>query len=85
MYITRHIEKSVLRRAEEKGAVIVTGARQVGKTTLIQELKPDIPHITFDDLSIRNSAMDDPAAFLQLNPPGQSRLLHGKKCLFPGL
>ena len=69
MYIERHIEKSVLERAKEKGAIIVTGARQVGKTTLIEKIKPDLERITFDDISVRSSAIEDPSAFLQLNPP----------------
>jgi predicted AAA+ superfamily ATPase len=69
MYIRRHIEKAVLNRANEKGAVVVTGQRQVGKTTLIEQIKPDIPQITFDDLNVRNTAKTEPAAFLQLNSP----------------
>ena len=69
VYIKRHLEKAVLDRAGEKGAVVVTGARQVGKTTMIQMIKPDIPNITFDDISVRNAAISEPAAFLQLNPP----------------
>jgi len=69
MYITRHIESSVLGRAKEKGAIVVTGARQVGKTTLVERIKPDIPWISLDDLSVRNRAIDDPAAFFELNPP----------------
>ena len=69
MYIERHIEAAVLERAMEKGAIVVTGARQVGKTTLIEKMKPDIAKVTFDDLSVRGRAIDEPAAFLQLNPP----------------
>ena len=69
MYIKRHIEKAVLKRAEEKGAVVITGARQVGKTTLIENLKPDIARISFDDLAVRRSAIEEPGAFLDLNPP----------------
>lgn len=69
MYIKRHIEASVLERAKEKGAVVVTGARQVGKTTMIEKIRPEITKVTFDDLSVRNRAIDEPAAFLQLNPP----------------
>ena len=69
MYIKRHIETAVLERAKEKGAIVVTGARQVGKTTLIEKIKPDIAKVTFDNLSIRNRAIDEPEAFLQLNPP----------------
>ena len=69
MYIKRHIEASVLERAKEKGAIVVTGARQVGKTTMIEKIKPDIAKVTFDDLSVRSRAVDEPAAFLQLYPP----------------
>jgi len=69
MYIKRHIETAVLSRANEKGAIVVTGARQVGKTTLIENIKPDIAKVTFDDIYVRNRAIDEPAAFLQLNLP----------------
>ena len=48
MYIKRHIENSVLKRAKTKGAIIITGARQVGKTTLIKNLKKGIKHLTLD-------------------------------------
>jgi len=69
MYLKRHIETAVMQRAKEKGAIVVTGARQVGKTTLIENIKPDIAKVTFDDISVRTGAKDEPAAFLQLNPP----------------
>jgi len=69
MYIKRHIEKAVSERAKEKGAIVVTGARQVGKTTLIEKMTPGIQKITFDDLAARRSAIYEPAALLELNPP----------------
>jgi predicted AAA+ superfamily ATPase len=69
MYIKRHIEEVFFERAREKGAIIVTGARQVGKTTLIENIKPEIDQITFDDLDVRRRAIEEPSAFLQLNPP----------------
>ncbi|MDR1801210.1 MAG: ATP-binding protein [Lachnospiraceae bacterium] len=69
MYIKRHIESAIIERSREKGAIIVTGARQTGKTTLIEHLKPEINRITFDDLAIRDSATSEPAAFLQLYQP----------------
>ena len=69
MYIKRHIERAVIQRAKEKGAIVVTGARQVGKTTLIEKIKPDIAAVTFDDLTVRSRAKAEPGAFLQLNPP----------------
>ena len=52
-----------------KGAVVVTGARQVGKTTLIEKAKPDIPKITFDHLPTRRRAVDEPSSFFAINPP----------------
>ena len=69
MYHKRHIEEAVLRRAKAKGAVVVTGARQVGKTTLIENVKPDIPKITLDDLPTRHRALESPSTFFNITPP----------------
>ncbi|MCL2051002.1 MAG: ATP-binding protein [Lachnospiraceae bacterium] len=69
MYIKRHIEIALLQRAKERGAIVLTGARQVGKTTLIENIKPDITKVTFDDLTVRDRAIGDAAAFMQMNPP----------------
>jgi len=69
MYKKRHIEDAVLKRAKAKGAVVVTGARQVGKTTLISNLKPDIPKITLDDLPTRQRAQNSPSTFFNITPP----------------
>ena len=69
MYIKRHIEEAVLKRAKMKGAVVITGARQVGKTTLIENIKPDIPKITLDDLPARRRAINSPSTFFNINPP----------------
>jgi len=69
MYIKRHIEDAVLRRAAMKGAVVVTGARQVGKTTLIENLKPELPKVTMDDLPTRRRAVSAPSTFFNITPP----------------
>ena len=69
MYIKRHIESAVKERAQEKGAIVITGARQVGKTTLVENVVPMIEQITLDDLDTQNRAMEEPSAFIQLNPP----------------
>jgi predicted AAA+ superfamily ATPase len=69
MNIKRHIETALLRRSKEKGAVIVTGARQVGKSTLVDMVKPDLPKVILDDTILRESARNEPARFLDLNPP----------------
>ena len=69
MYLRRHIETAVSQRAKEKGAVVITGSRQVGKTTLIENMMPKLVRITLDDLVTRRSAKEEPAALLELNPP----------------
>jgi len=69
MFFSRHIGQAVLDRAKMKGAVVVTGARQVGKTTLLETLRPDIPKVTFDDLPTRQRAIAEPSVFFDFNPP----------------
>jgi len=69
MYLKRHIEEAVLRREKMKGAIVVTGARQVGKTTLIENLKPWIHKVTLDDLPTRRRAIDSPSTFFNISPP----------------
>ena len=69
MYIKRHIEDAVKRRAKMKGAVVVTGARQTGKTTLMEKINPDILSVTFDHLPTRRRAIEEPSAFFDLYPP----------------
>jgi predicted AAA+ superfamily ATPase len=69
VYLKRHIEEAVLKRAKMKGAVVITGARQVGKTTLIENLKPNIPKVTLDDLPTRHRALNSPSTFFNITPP----------------
>ena len=69
MYVARHIEEAVLRRAKAKGAVVVTGARQVGKTTLIENMMPELPKVTLDDLPTRRRAINSPSTFFNITPP----------------
>ena len=69
MYLKRHIEEALLKRAKMKGAIVLTGARQVGKTTLIENLKPDLPKITMDDLPTRRRAINSPSTFFNISPP----------------
>ena len=69
MYIRRHIEEAVGRRAKAKGAVVVTGARQVGKTTLFENLYAELPKVTLDDLPTRQRARQSPSTFFNITPP----------------
>ena len=66
--IKRHIEPVVKRRAGNSKALLQTGPRQVGKSTLFKHLFSKLPQVTFDDLLLAQ-AVEDPARFLLNNPP----------------
>lgn len=70
-YITRNLENVVSQVTKEYPVVLVTGPRQVGKTTMLQKLMEgtDRGYVTLDDLNERNIAKTDPELFLQLHTP----------------
>lgn len=65
-YLPRLIEPRVRAVREVFPVVIVTGARQTGKSTLIR--RPDVAgnhaYLTLDDLLLRDEARRDPELFL---------------------
>ncbi len=70
-YISRNLEKIVSEVTKEYPVVLVTGPRQVGKTTMLQKLMEgtDRRYVSLDDLNERNLAKTDPELFLQLHKP----------------
>lgn len=46
----RLLENKISRLAEYFPAIVLTGARQVGKSTLLRHLRAGAKHITFDPL-----------------------------------
>ena len=66
--IKRHIEDVVRRRAAQAKAILLTGSRQVGKSTLYKHLFRDIRQVTFDDDLIRLQAEEDAGLFFLNNP-----------------
>ncbi|MCI9419402.1 MAG: ATP-binding protein [Eubacterium sp.] len=70
-YITRNLEKVVDQVTREYPVVLVTGPRQVGKTTMLRKLMEgtDRRYVTLDDLNERHMAKTDPELFLQLHEP----------------
>lgn len=68
-YISRSIEKSLIKAAEAFPVVMITGPRQAGKTTLLQILneksEQKINYVTLDDLNVRALAIEDPELFLR--------------------
>lgn len=75
-YIERAAEDTVLRFSKMFPVLLVTGPRQVGKTTLLQrlaEIQRDMgierKYVTLDDPDVRYLAKHDPALFLQRYTP----------------
>ena len=70
-YISRNLETVVENVTREYPVVLVTGPRQVGKTTMLQKLMKNHPrsYVTLDDLTERDLAKNDPELFLQLHKP----------------
>lgn len=70
-YISRNLEIVVSEVTNEYPVVLVTGPRQVGKTTMLQKLMEgtDRSYVSLDDLNERNLAKTDPELFLQLHKP----------------
>ncbi len=70
MYVARTLETCVLKAAEQFPVVLLTGARQVGKTTLLRHLSQGTrAYVTLDDPLVLNLAKTDPALFMQRFPP----------------
>lgn len=69
--IRRAITDKFLDLSNSRKVILITGARQVGKSTFVKNLKEkDREYITLDDMVIRNLAKTDPKLFL-LNHPGK--------------
>ena len=49
--------------------VVITGARQVGKTSLVQHVLPDFDYVVFDPVIDVEHARQDPELFLRNHPP----------------
>ncbi len=68
-YIKRSIEKVISKQEEMFKVLLITGSRQVGKTTLLKNIKPNTKYITLDDIFLNQAAIEDPALFLKSNNP----------------
>jgi hypothetical protein len=70
-YIRRSLERKFTRMSSFFKAVLVTGARQVGKTTMLRHLAQgeNRTYVTLDNLMARNLAKSDPVLFFQTYKP----------------
>ena len=70
-YIHRSLERKFLKMSSAFKAVMVTGARQVGKSTMLKHLAQDTGrvYVSMDDADVRELANRDPKLFFQMYQP----------------
>ena len=65
MYIKRTSEDVIKKLSKQFKVVLVTGARQVGKSTLLKHCDENRNYVSLDDLSERELAINEPKLFLE--------------------
>ena len=70
-YIHRSLERKFLKMSSAFKVVMVTGARQVGKSTMLKHLAQDTGRVfvSMDDADVRELAEADPKLFFQMYQP----------------
>jgi predicted AAA+ superfamily ATPase len=68
-FLPRHLGKRILSVAKNFKIILVLGARQTGKSTLLKHLLPDAKMIVFDPIQDLYDARKDPDKFLDLFQP----------------
>lgn len=68
MWIERLQERLIRDRAKTRPVVVLTGARQTGKTSLVRRLFPEHAYVSLDLPSEAAQAESDPRAFLSRHP-----------------
>ena len=64
MYYQRHIEKKIIEAKDMFKVLLITGPRQVGKTTTLKHLfKDSYNYVTLDDVTELTIAKEDPKLF----------------------
>src|SRR5690606_22628940 len=68
MYYDRQISDKIKKALRQFPSLVLTGSRQVGKTTLLRHLFPDFSFVSLDLPSLAEMAESDPQAFLKNYP-----------------
>ena len=65
-YIKRAIEDVVIQLDKSFKGILITGARQTGKTSMIKNLFPDKKYVLIDDPFVEEQANDNSNMFMML-------------------
>src|SRR2546430_2233550 len=69
-FISRRLASVLLDAARHFPAVVVTGPRRAGKTTLLRKLFPKARYVLLEDPDVQGRVRNDPRAFLdEMRPP----------------
>ncbi len=68
-YVKRAMEGTAAEAAKNFKALLVTGARQTGKSTMLTHLFPNARYVTFDDPFLEEQARENDGMFLTLHEP----------------
>lgn len=68
--IVRTLRTKLKNLFEKFPVLAVLGPRQSGKTTLVQDIFPQLTYVNMEDLSQRNFALEDPKGFLDQHSDG---------------
>lgn len=69
MWIEREISNKIIKLSLQYPSLVLTGARQVGKTSLLRKLFPDHSFVSLDLPSLSEMAENNPEEFLRKYPP----------------
>ncbi len=67
LLVSRHIAANVRLALADTRVAVILGARQVGKSTLIEQIAASLSHrtiVTLDNPQSRQAALDDPTGFI---------------------
>lgn len=68
IYLERAITPRIIKLFEHFSALVLVGARQVGKSTLLRHIFPQVPCVVFDPVHDIQNARTDPELFLNNHP-----------------
>lgn len=69
MYIHRTVERTISEISRHFKVLLLTGARQVGKSTVLRHCDPEREYVSLDDMVERDQALHDPLLFLERHKP----------------